>query len=257
MQANRGDRTRAFLTWTITGLALWIHGYAVVSIVRQPLGVERAPPELRSLVWPLHNDTVHRMGPATDFFAVSHAGRNLEEGHSPYNLKESPRITPYYFEFRYLPIVAQTLGRAALLPDKPLHAWHGWVVMVEIILALFIFVFRRRARSVPLISTLGTCLALVSSPYLLELHMGQFTFATTALILIGVMVHVWPVPRDRAPRLTAVIGTAAYTAAVLLKVFPLVAVPALARARRCWPFIVVALAVTVIVSVPYFLSSPS
>jgi hypothetical protein len=88
------------------------HLAIVLSIARQPMRVSQAPREERSLIWPLHHDTVHRAGPGSDFFAVFHAGVQLSRDTSPYVGKENPRVTPDYYAFRYLPIVAETLGRA-------------------------------------------------------------------------------------------------------------------------------------------------
>ena len=58
-----------------------------------------------SVIWPLHNDTIHRLGRGADFFSVYHAGMNLRQGVDPYAKNKDGR-TPYFYRFRYLPIVA-------------------------------------------------------------------------------------------------------------------------------------------------------
>jgi hypothetical protein len=78
----------------------------VVSIASQPLRVNFHL-DGRSLIWGLHYDTVHRAGPGADFFALYHAGIMLEHGESPYASKEVPPVTPEFYPFRYLPIVAE------------------------------------------------------------------------------------------------------------------------------------------------------
>jgi len=61
--------------------------------------------EDRSVIWPLHNDTIHRHGRGADFYGVYHAGVNTRRGMNPYRLNNDG-ITPYRYPFRYLPIVA-------------------------------------------------------------------------------------------------------------------------------------------------------
>jgi hypothetical protein len=154
----------------------------VVSIVRQPARV-RAVPDRRSVIFPLHHDTVHRAGPGSDFFAVYHAGIKMQRGESPYDGKESPRVTPDYFPFRYLPVVAQTLGRAAILLD-PWTAYRVWAVVLELLLvACLLAIWRAFEMQSWRVAACGALL--VSSPYFLEVHIGQFTFATSALLALA------------------------------------------------------------------------
>lgn len=69
MRRNR----RVQVAWCLLP-AVALHFYVVYTIVAQPLNVNRYPPSSRSVIWPLHNDTAHRIGPAMDFFAIYHAG---------------------------------------------------------------------------------------------------------------------------------------------------------------------------------------
>jgi len=50
--------------------------------------------EERSLIWPLHNDTIRRYGRGADFYAVYHAGVNTRRGISPY-MRNDDGVTPY------------------------------------------------------------------------------------------------------------------------------------------------------------------
>ena len=95
-------------------LAVLLHLVIVFSVINQPLRIN-AFPDQRSLIWKYHHDTIHRAGPGSDFFAVYHAAIKLSRGESPYDNKENPKVTPEFYPFRYLPIVGQTLGRAATL----------------------------------------------------------------------------------------------------------------------------------------------
>jgi hypothetical protein len=88
---------------------------------------------------------------------------------------------------------------------------------------------------------------LLSSPYFLELHMGQFTFATCALLAIGLLML------DRSSKKSLAGGTLAFTIAVLLKMFPLASCAALIRYRRGFVAAAIAGVVVLAVTVPYFL----
>jgi len=222
-----------------------MHITIVISIAWQPLRVSSAPRAERSAIWSLHHDTVHRAGPGGDFFATYHAGIKVSRGDSMYDNKENPRVTPEFFPFRYLPIVAQTVGRA-VITVAPQTAHRAWIIFLELMLILSVVVLWRELRTdewrVGIITPL-----LLSSPYFLELHMGQFTFATSALLAIGMLLL------DRSSKKALVGGTAAFAAAVLLKVFPLVAGAALLRYRRGFIAGVITAALVLAVSVPYFL----
>ena len=101
--------------WLLATPAVVVHVLLVVGIAWQPLGMNQTPGAYRSPIWGLHSDTIHRSGPGADFFAVYHAGRALRAGLDPYTEVEEPRVTPYWFPFRYLPVAGQTLGRLATL----------------------------------------------------------------------------------------------------------------------------------------------
>jgi len=238
------------------GLALLIllHLLIVVSIVRQPLDVNRQSPTARSFIWPLHYDTMYRSGPGADFFAVYHAGVAAQRGASPYARREDPWVTPYFFPFRYLPIVGEALGRLVTL-GPPRTAYGGWIALVEILTAVLAWMLVRRLRSP--IARWGTLiLLLLSSPYFLELHMGQFTYAATALLAFALLSLEAPLASVRRGR-TTLLAAASYTAAVLLKIFPLASAPALLRPRRGRMILAVALGIVLVTTLPYFLAHPA
>jgi hypothetical protein len=235
---------------TIAAVAL-VHLALVLSIARQPFDVNRRPPDERAVIWPLHFDTVHRVGPGSDFFATYHAGVKLSRGESPYDHKEQPKVTPPFYPFRYLPAVAMSLGRgAAAIP--PRAAYLAWILALELLLAATVALVWRSAPSLRWKLAYASAL-LLSSPYLLELHMGQFTFATLALLSLG----AWQLDRGRA-----VSGSVAYALASLLKVVPLAALPALVRDRQGRHrhgriAAAAAVAAVILTNAPYFLSYPA
>lgn len=238
------------LAFGVLAVLAIVHLGIVISVAKQPLRVNAARPSERSVIWPLHHDTVHRAGPGGDFFAVYHAGVKRARGESPYSNKEKPRVTPEFFPFRYLPIVAQTLGRAAIAV-QPTTAYRIWIGVLELLLAACVVVVWREVK---LRWALGlSAVLLLSSPYFLELHMGQFTFATSALLALGLLFL------DRSDRVrsrAAIGGAVAFAAAALLKVFPLASGAALIRNRRGLVAAAVAGGLVAAMSVPYFALNP-
>lgn len=222
-------------------LVATVHLALVVDVARQPLATEAGPDTHRALIWPLHNDTIHRIGPGADFFAVYHAGQALEAGLDPYQQAELVRRTPYWFPFRYLPTVGHTLGRAAIA-FAPRTAYLLWLALTELVLWGLVVVIARRAAAAWQ-RNVGLGALLLSSPYLLELHMGQFTFVTVAAVTLALLLErAPPGGLQGRPRWWPRLGAAlAYAGAVLLKLFPVVTAPALLRQRRYWPMLTLAL----------------
>jgi hypothetical protein len=171
---------------------------------------------------PLFNDIRNRPGPAADFFAVYHAGRQVWTGRSPYAHDERPQITPPYFApFRYPPGVAWTLG-VAVAKIKPWIAYAGWIVLLEALLVLGLVRMRELiADPIHLAWTRAAWLAF--PPWFLELWMGQFTFVAAMLTFLAVLE--W---RRQRPR----VAGAMWAIACALKIFPLTLAPALAMRRR-------------------------
>src|SRR5262249_40660851 len=126
-------------TRAVIAVAIGIHVWVVYTIAAQPLDVNRRPGAIHSVIWPLHNDAVHRLGPAADFFAVYHAGVALAQGSSPYGIRENPAVTPYFYPFRYAPATASLVGRF-VIGFTPQHAYWIWIAIIEATLAAFILV---------------------------------------------------------------------------------------------------------------------
>lgn len=211
----------------VLGVALLAHVGIVGSLLTQS----------RPVIWPLHNDTVHRPGPGADFYALYHAACMRAMGRSPYDPHPDGR-TPFAFPFRYLPVVGDA-GRI-VLAFPPATAHRLWIVALEGLLAWLAVLLWRRIADARL-RVFAVCALLLSSPYFLELYIGQFTFAAVGLLLISVWLPWGAVP---------------YTLTSLLKVFPLVTAPALVRHRRTWPHLGAAVAACLAFSVPYFVARP-
>jgi hypothetical protein len=208
----------------LLGAVAIAHAVVVASVLAQPLDVRRSAPERRSLVFGLSNDAVHRIGPGGDFFAVYRAGVKVRAGRSPWAGAPDPGDPPYGYAYRYLPLVAQTLGRTLALLS-PRAAWVAWGLANEVLLLAFLALWAACVPA-PRERAAGAALLLASTPYFLELHMGQFTFATTALACAALLLF------ERARRRTArALAGGLLAAGAALKVFPLVLLPALRRDR--------------------------
>jgi hypothetical protein len=219
-------------------IAVLLHLTVAASVLRQPLNLRAHPEAPRFLTWPLHFDSTYYNGPGIDFFAVYHAGVNSRSGVSPYSTYErSGGATPYFFEFRYLPAVASTLGRAVSVVP-PLAAYRAWVLVTEL---LFWFVALVVLRGLWRDSAgfVGWLALVASTPFFLELHMGQFTFVTGALLGVALWLsRIGSTPRRRLGSGVAAGVVAAM--AVLLKLYPAVALFAWVRRRHLWLSLAVA-----------------
>ncbi len=214
--------------------AVAVHAWLVWSVVSQPLdGV--APPALpRFATARLHFDAVHWPGPGADFFAVYHAGIQVGRGQSPYESHEEPRVTPYFFRYIYSPLLAETLGRLVTLV-QPVTAYRMWLVVIESCLFACLLAFWRQSTDAGP-RTAGSVLLLLSQPYVLELHMGQFTFVAASLALLAASL----VERSEAHNWRAMLAAPLLMSAGLLKTFPFVTLPAFIRHRRGWPAVAAA-----------------
>ena len=171
---------------------------------------------------PFHNDIRNRPGPAADFFAVYHAGRQVWTGRSPYAAEERPRVTPrHYAPFRYPPGVAWTLG-AAVAKVRPWIAYGAWILLLEALLVVGILRLGELVAD-PVRLAWVRAAWLAFPPWFVELWMGQFTFVAAALTFFAVLD--WR--RDRPRRAAAL-----WAIACALKLFPLALAPALAFRRR-------------------------
>jgi hypothetical protein len=239
------------LLWLLAAPVVVLHFLLVISVARQPLGVNDVRGAYRSPIWAMHNDTIHRIGPGADFFAVYHAGRALRADLDPYTDVEEPRVTPYWFPYRYLPVVGQTIGWLATL-FAPRTAYLLWIAVLETSLWLLAFLLLRACAALWLrVLSLGALL--LSSPYFLELHMGQFTFITCVLVAVAMLL----LSRRHAAWGTRAAGAIAYASATLLKVFPVVCAPALVRHRRYLPALGLSAFLLLGTGLPYFIAHPA
>jgi len=194
--------------WAILACAVTVHVLFVVSLETKT--INRA-----------FNDTYNRPGPAADFFAVYHAGRQVVTGLDPYVGAEDPKVTPPYAPFRYTPGVAFTLG-VATTTVKPWVAYVAWLIALELLLCLCLLLVRRLIED-PVLRDLVSAAWLAFTPLFVELWMGQFTFATACLVFIAVVA--WQEGRDK-------LAAGLWAVAAAIKLFPLALVPLLLRQKR-------------------------
>lgn len=191
----------------------------------------------KSIVSPLYNDAQYRKGPGADFFAVYHAGMNIRNNVSPYE-KNDDGVTPYYYPFRYLPILAYAAQFITYI--SPDNAYIAWMTLIELSLFAFLFAIRANCKNSNLLP-FATVLLFMSSPFFLELYMGQFTFVSTILFLIALIY------RDRWA------GKCLLGASILIKPFTAIALPAFLKKKEL-KFLWTPLIITMLlVFVPFFI----
>jgi hypothetical protein len=257
MTPSRGARGRRIARIAAGALLVGLHAWLAFEVLAQPLDAGSAPPCERAPTWWLSNDSVHRDGPGADLFAVYHAGIASARGTELYSRYESPPITPYFFPFRYLPIVAQTLGDR-LVRLSPRDAYLAWGLAIEAFVLVALLLVLRVARTGNE-RLFGVAILSLAAPVFLELHMGQLTFAT-AVLAMGAALLGDRAPPDRArpgwrASASRLAEAALLTGAALLKLFPLAALPAWLKRRR-WGICAAAVAILAIGNLPYFSSSP-
>ena len=230
--------------------------------------------------------TVLSGGRGLDFYSIYQAGYNARHGADVYegDPAKVEIAAPYFTPYRYLPIVAYTVG-AALSLFSPLTAYKIWVVVVELTLLLCVFVTYRRVRDPNLFARL-TVMWLCFTPFYLELFMGQFSLVQGALVF-G-MLCLTPLPataspdddeavvrrggsrnaspplpkRKRSLRERGLGGEASWwfdalwLTSILWKINTIIFVPVLLRLRR-YRALVIAAIVVALTTVPYFLMFPT
>lgn len=199
----------------------------IFSVITQPLDVNSKPAEQRSLVWGLFFDATHRAGPAADFFAVYHAGGVIKAGGNPYVWPTAATKAPYYYPYRYLPVVAQSLGRIFTF-FTPRSAYFIWCAMLEVTVFFILWLILTHFQITPRWQWILLPILLLSSPYFLEVHIGQFTFVSTALAVTALIMAEKSSSQQKK---TILLASASFLAAVLLKIFPLAILPCFLKSR--------------------------
>lgn len=185
----------------------------------------------RFVLSPFSYDGTYCIGPGADFYSVYHAAHNMREGLSPYT-SQSETVTPYYYPYRYLPALAFVSQALTIIPPKIVYML--WIFVMEAL--LFFLILRLR-------SFIGASFLLLSTPYFLELYMGQFTFAATALALLAVT------------QIQNIRSKIALMFSVFLKPFTVVVLPVFLFLKRGWWSIACA-TLAILLSAPYFFRHP-
>lgn len=226
------DPTKPLLSGpTILLLAALVHGFMLISL---PLG------------WlnPLFDDSTHRTGRGADFFAVYQAGSNLLDGVSIYSTTPRIQRVPYYYPYRYHPLVAATVGLGAQL-IAPFSAYGLWIIVLEGLLLFNVFLTWRLFQN-KFHAAVGVALWLVFSPYYLELFMGQFSFLMGSLIFWTLLA--W----NRSARLQ---GDFLWTLSLAIKSNSVLFAPVLLREGR-WKTVLIGGVITLVLASPYFIAKP-
>jgi hypothetical protein len=211
--------------------------------------------------------TVLSGGRGLDFYSIYQAGYNARHGLDIYEGDPArvPVVVPYFTPYRYLPVVAYTVG-AGLSLLTPLSAYKAWVVAIELALLACVASTYLVARRDPDLFARLAAMWLVFSPYYLELFMGQFSLIQAVLVW-GMLVAAWPASSSPWPLPQGKDSDVAtelmlplsfdllWINSVLWKITTVLFLPVLARLRR-WRAIVLAVVLAVILTAPYFIIFP-
>src|SRR5689334_8874063 len=142
------------------------------------------------------DSTVLSGGRGLDFYSIYQAGYNARGGVDIYegDPAKIQVVVPYFTPYRYLPIVAYTVGLLLSLFSS-LTAYKIWVVVIELTLLLCVFITYRRVRDPDVFARLAF-MWLCFTPFYLELFMGQFSLVQGALIF-GMLLTAESTERKR------------------------------------------------------------
>lgn len=222
--------------------ALLIHGLFWLSIFKGNLNF-------------LFNDAVHRRGQGADFFALYLAGTRALTGGSIYDPTGWQEVVPYLFPYRYVPLPAYTLG-PVLAQFAPFQAYHLWILAIELMLLLNLWLTWRLASS-PAQFALVAAGWLAFTPFYMELFMGQFSFVMVTLFYVmGYALLRWeindgdpPVPMRRW------LFGGAWSLSLVWKSNSALLAPLVVR-LRAWPTLLAGAAVLLLTMLPYFQRFP-
>ncbi|HPQ39942.1 MAG TPA: hypothetical protein PLV45_06165 [bacterium] len=185
-----------------------------------------------------------------DFFSIYQAGRNFLRGQSVYygvrvhRLGNDALVVPYFSGFRYLPVYACTYGVALnLLPPWP--AYWTWIIMIEILLLLNLWIIRKLPVSLSCRQIL-TGMWLAYTPTYIELHIGQQSFVTVTLLHCALLSAITGKLKRR---------DLCYSASVIWKLNTILFIPIWVKFKRFGTIALLFLAV-ILLSAPYFLWVP-
>lgn len=204
--------------------------------------------------------TVLSGGRGLDFYSIYQAGYNARHGADIYegDPAKVEIVVPYFTPYRYLPIVAYTVG-AALSLFTPLTAYKIWVVVIELTLLLCVLLTWHRVRDPNLAARL-TAMWLAFTPFYLELFMGQFSLVQAALIF-G-MLLLTTESTEKSKKNSALSANSAvkldwlWLTSILWKINTLIFAPVFLRWRR-WRILALTALMVTFVTLPYFLVFPA
>jgi hypothetical protein len=215
------------------------------------------------------DSTVLSGGRGLDFYSIYQAGYNARNGEDVYegNPAKVQVVVPYFTPYRYLPIVAYTVGLLLSLFSS-LTAYKIWVVVIELTLLFCVFLTYRRARDPDLFARLAF-MWLCFTPFYLELFMGQFSLVQGALIFGMLLSAEKKEERKReaegSRKKEEVSANSAFSAvnleslwitSVLWKINTIIFLPVFVRLRR-FRAILLTLVIVAVTTIPYFLIFPA
>lgn len=242
-------------------LATCIHLLMIASLISEPFKLEPGISLEGSATHPVERHAIRgyldaffhdtdRVPRGLDFFSIYQAGRNFLRGQSVYygvrvhDLGPEALVVPYFSGFRYLPAYAFVFGSLLnLLPPWP--SYWSWIAIVELMMMFNLTALRRLPISTRMLRTIAA-MWLIFSPFYIELHIGQQSMVTVTLIHLAIIAHM---------RGSIGLRDTCYAGSVLWKINTVLYIPVWIKLKR-WKTLILLAVLTLITSVPYFLSIP-
>jgi hypothetical protein len=225
--------------------ALVVHLSYLANII---LRVSSGLPGRGTRIDALFRDTSLGIGPGCDFFQFYRAGEDLRAGRvffQDYGAPTPPSRAPYAYNWvRYPPWLAYAIGLPATLL-RPATAYLLWCAVIELAWATALVLLWRRCTS-SAVRTVLLALFLIWSPHYVELFMGQTSTIMGTMLLLLTIAAVDGRRGVEAGWLTATMAFKYQTAWLA---------PVYLRLRRIGPYLI-AVAVAVLLSAPYFIRHP-
>ena len=181
-------------------------------------------------------DSWRMVGPGVDFFALYQAGIEYAEGRSIYETMRSDATAPFFYPYRYLPPLA-AVSAVTLRWFPPWTAYRIWLGVIFAAFLLSLYMVHRLFEGIALRPFVLA--AWCAAPLLfLEMWIGQVNMITATFVLA---IAYW----GRAGRMKS--AMAAWAAAVLLKVYPLIIGIVFVRRHLLKPLAVTLIALAAVV----------
>ena len=241
--SGRQSSSLVSLWWMLFLLIPLFHLTTILMFIPEPgaTSLPDPPPQGRWFV-----DSWRMVGPGVDFFSFYQAGIEYAEGRSIYATMRDDATAPFFYPYRYLP----PLAAVSAVTLRWFSPWTAYKIWLGVILAGFLLSLYMVHRLFEGIILRPFVLAVWCATPLLfvEMWIGQINMITAAFVLA---IAYW----GRTGRMKS--AMAAWSAAVLLKVYPAIIGIVFVRKHLLKPLAVTLVAMAAVVLLSFVLAGQS